>query len=221
MILEYITQVDRNLGPNKLEYLAVTDQCAAHMKNTTFLKKTKLMFCPPKFTTQLQLLDLGIIYAFMCNYRKQFISKTVAMIDGGLLQDALCMKLDISSPVHFIAEAWRLTTLPIKNCLEKCGCLVDTVCSNDDNIPTLTKDITAIVHSLLQCSFRTTEHVTMLWRFVESRVSIRCWTSSIMPEEELEQEEAAAAEVAEDKVTFLDTMKALGVAIQYMFQYDM
>jgi len=33
-----------------------------------------------------QVLDLGIIHAFKCNYKK-FIRKTVAVIDGRLLQD--------------------------------------------------------------------------------------------------------------------------------------
>lgn len=39
------------------------------------------------------------------------------------------------------------------------------------------------------------------------------------PKEESEEEDKTS--VAEDKVTFLDAMKALEVKIQYMFQSDM
>ena len=42
---------------------------------------------PANPTSQLLILDLGIIQTIKCNYRK-FIQKAVAMIDSGLLQDA-------------------------------------------------------------------------------------------------------------------------------------
>jgi hypothetical protein len=59
---------------------------------------------------------LGIIHAFKCHYRKQVIEKTVAMTDGGLLQDATHMKVDVLSAMHFIVKAWRfLTHNEIKN----------------------------------------------------------------------------------------------------------
>ena len=90
---DYITQVVRKVGAKKLENRAVIDQCAAQSQNTTFLRNTKVMFRPPKYTTQVQLLDVGIIYAFKY-YGKQLIWKTVAMLDGGLLQDTLCTKQD-------------------------------------------------------------------------------------------------------------------------------
>jgi len=53
------------VGAKKLENPAVIVWCAAHWKNTTFLRNTKVMFCPPKYTAQVQLLDMGIIYAFI------------------------------------------------------------------------------------------------------------------------------------------------------------
>jgi hypothetical protein len=42
----------------------------------------------PKFVT-------AIIHAFKCHNRKQLIQNTVAMIEEGLLQDAMQMKLDL------------------------------------------------------------------------------------------------------------------------------
>jgi hypothetical protein len=41
---------------------------------------------------------------------------TVAMIDGGLLQDAAQMKPEVLSAMHLMAEPWRLITpTTIKN----------------------------------------------------------------------------------------------------------
>jgi hypothetical protein len=60
--------------PRKI--LFFIDQCAAYPKTPNFSTTSK-MYC----TSQLAL-DLGIIHAFKCHYRKQLIQKTVAMMDG-------------------------------------------------------------------------------------------------------------------------------------------
>jgi hypothetical protein len=63
------------------------------------------------------------------------------MTDGGLLQDATQMKLDVLSAMQFIAEAWRLITPTIiKNCFVKCGFSIDHVSSNDDSAVILSED---------------------------------------------------------------------------------
>jgi hypothetical protein len=81
------------------------DHCAAHLRNTTLLCNIKAVFLPAKCMSQLQPLDMGAMHAFKCHYRKQLIQKTAAMTDGGLLQDATQMKLDVLSAICFIAEA--------------------------------------------------------------------------------------------------------------------
>jgi hypothetical protein len=88
--------------------LLFSDQCAANLKNTTFHRNIKVLFLPANGASQLQPLDLRIIHAFKSHYRKQLIQKTVAVIDGGLLQVTTQMKLDLLFKVHFRAEAWRL-----------------------------------------------------------------------------------------------------------------
>jgi hypothetical protein len=51
------------------------------------------------------------------------------------------MKLGVLSAVQFIAEAWKLATLPaIKNCFATCGFQLDHVHSNDNNALKLTED---------------------------------------------------------------------------------
>ena len=77
---------------------------------------------PARCDSQLQPIDFITIHAFKCSYRK-----TVGMIDGGLLQDASCIKVYIVlSAMHFIAETWKLLTpTALKNGCIKCGCPVD------------------------------------------------------------------------------------------------
>jgi hypothetical protein len=76
------------------------------LKNTAFLRNVKIVFFPANCTSQWnQPLDLGIIHASKCSYRKQFIPKTFAMIGGRLLRDASCMKVYVLSAVHLKAEA--------------------------------------------------------------------------------------------------------------------
>jgi hypothetical protein len=93
----------------------------------------KVLFLSANYTTQPQSLYLGIIHAFKCQYRKQLNLKTAATIDGGLLQDAAQMKLDLLFAMHLIAEPWRLITpTTIKNCFLKCGFSSDHVSSNEN-----------------------------------------------------------------------------------------
>jgi hypothetical protein len=80
--------------------------------NTMFLSSIKIVFLSTKCINQLYHSDLGIINAFNCNYRKQLIQKTVAMMDTGLLQDATHMKTGVQSAVYFIGKAWRLIATP-------------------------------------------------------------------------------------------------------------
>jgi hypothetical protein len=117
------------------------DQCTAHLKNTTFLSNIKVIFLPANRTSQLQPLSLGIICAVKCHYKKLLIWKTVAVIDGGLFQDASQMQLDVLSAMHFIPEALKLTThTTIKNSFVKCGFLVDHISSNGDSAVKLAED---------------------------------------------------------------------------------
>jgi len=63
---------------------------------------------------------MGIIHAFISQYRKQLIRKALAMINGGLLGDASKMKTNLLTALHFIAEAWRqITPTTIQNCFKK------------------------------------------------------------------------------------------------------
>jgi hypothetical protein len=86
---DYRMQIGGKAGAQNGKILPCSDQCAAYSKNT-FLTHThiRVLFLPANCISQLQLLDLGIIHAIKCSYGKNSVQKTVAMIDGRLLQDA-------------------------------------------------------------------------------------------------------------------------------------
>jgi hypothetical protein len=82
--------------------------------------------------------------------------------------------------MYFIAEAWTLITpTAIKNCFAKCDFLAHHVSINDEETSALTEDkMTDTVCNLFKCSLRSTRHLTILLRLVQSTSSTRCWTSS-------------------------------------------
>jgi hypothetical protein len=124
------------------------------------------------------------------------------MIDWGLLQDAMQMKLDVRSAVHFIAEAWRLVTL-IKNCFVKCG-FSNYVSSNDDSAMKLGEDEKDDWQSLQPLGVQFEYYTTC-----DSALKV-CGIQNV--DEMLDQHLTGPKEeeeVAEHKITFLDALKEL------------
>jgi hypothetical protein len=84
---------------------------------------------------------LGTIHAFKCHYSRKLILKTAATLDGGMLQDAAQMKLDVLFAIHIIAETWGLKTpTTIKNGFMKCHFSIDNFSNNDDSSVKLSED---------------------------------------------------------------------------------
>lgn len=70
--------------------------------------------------------------------------------------------------------------------------------------------MTGIVCNILEYSLKSRQHITVLSRFVKSKVLNTSWTTS----------EQATWRRQSDKVTFLDALKRLEVARKYMCQSD-
>jgi hypothetical protein len=194
-------------------------QCAAHLKNTTIFSNIKIVFFPANCMSQLEPAYLGIIHVFKCHYREQVIQKTVAITDGGLLQDATHMKLDVLSAMHFNAEAWRFVThIAIKNRFVRCGFSTDHASSNDGNEVKLSEDEEVDWHSLQPLGVKSEEYTC------DSALEV-CGVQNVdqvldqhltRPEEEPEEEE----KVAEHKATILDALHGLETARNYISQFD-
>lgn len=226
---EYLLHLDRQMAAKNRKILLFIDQCAAHPKNTSALKNVKVVFFPPNCTSKLQPLDLGIIHAFKCHYRKQLIRKAVAMIDGGLLEDASKLKLNILSALHFVAEAWRrISSLTIQNCFRKCGFMVGTEdTSSIEDITTLYDEENDDWIALRQTDINFSDYIT-----VDSDVNV-CEIQTVdqvledhrsdqKEEEDADDDEDDEEEAVkvEEKVTFLKALEGLEVVRRYFQQFD-
>jgi hypothetical protein len=216
---DYLIHLDRKMGGKNRKILLFIDQCAAHPKNV-FLRNIEVVFLPAHCTSTLQPLDLGIIHAFKFHYRKLLVRKTVAMVDGGLLQDATKMKLSVLHAMNFIAEAWRLITpCTIKNCFAKCGFLGCCNTSNDDSYVNLSESEENDWNSLQIYGVNFDDYVRC-----DSPVTV-CEVQTVeqiiseqlhYQEEELEEED----EVEEEKIAFIDALKGLDTVKKYICKFD-
>lgn len=77
MFESYLIQLDRKDLAESRKILLFIDQCLAHVKSTKCFSNIKITFHPTAHTTQPPL-DLRIICAFKCHYRKLLLQKTVA-----------------------------------------------------------------------------------------------------------------------------------------------
>jgi hypothetical protein len=85
----------------------------------------------------------------------------VAVIDGGLLQDAVQMKLGVLSVMPLIAEPWRLTTpTAIKNCFVKFSFLIEHISTNDNSAMKLGEGEDDDRHSLLPLGVQSEDYPT-------------------------------------------------------------
>jgi DDE superfamily endonuclease. len=208
------------MGAKNWKILCFIVEYPAHWKNTTFLRNINVAFFWANCTSQLQSLDLGIINVLKCIYKKQFIWKTIAMIVSELFQDILCMKLYILSGMRFVAKAWRLVTpITLNSFCAKRDFPVDHIYSSDIMHRSLRKikQWLTKVCKFLEWSLRTTWHMTVLLRYVESFVDQLLDWQVIRTEEESEEKND---KVAEDKVTFLDALKGPEVIRKYMHESD-
>jgi hypothetical protein len=85
---KFLVQLQCQTGAKNRKIFLVIYQCAAHSRDTTALKNIKVIFFPPNCTSCLQPLDMGIIHAFICQYRKELMWKAVTMIYRELCGDA-------------------------------------------------------------------------------------------------------------------------------------
>jgi hypothetical protein len=85
---EFLVQLVHQMEANTKKILLFIDQYVAHPRDTTVLKNIRVMLFPPNCTSHLQPVDMGIIHAFQCQYKRHLKWRTVAMIDGELFGDA-------------------------------------------------------------------------------------------------------------------------------------
>jgi len=71
----FLHSLDAQMGVQNRQIVLFVDNCAAHPKDTSFLRNVKVVRYPAKCTTTLQPLDLGIIHSLNAYYRKRLFGK--------------------------------------------------------------------------------------------------------------------------------------------------
>ena len=101
------------------------------------LKNIKLIVLPKCTTSRLQPLDVGIITAFKCKYRKRLLKYVIPRIDEGKNASEIIQDVNIAKAIHWLQVAWGdVSTETIINCFQKCGFGQESVNSitNDNEI---------------------------------------------------------------------------------------
>jgi hypothetical protein len=125
------------MGTQNRNILLFVDNCAAHPKDTSFLRNVKVIRYPANCTSVLQPLDLGVIKCYKL-YRKRLVQTAVCLMDAG--KDTK-KNINVLEVLHYtVAALQQVTQQTIKNCFRKAGYLQgqssgnsDVVLTNDDD----------------------------------------------------------------------------------------
>ncbi|XP_021920213.1 tigger transposable element-derived protein 6-like [Zootermopsis nevadensis] len=128
----FLSSLDASMGAQGRKILLFVDNCAAHPKDTTFLRNVKVVQYPANCTSVLQPLDLGIIKSFKQLYRKRLMQTAVCALDAG---KDVNMKIDVLQAIHFTVAAWRHVSQPtVLNCFHKGGYGCELRTEADSNV---------------------------------------------------------------------------------------
>ena len=72
-----------NLEAQNRQIILFVDNCAAHPKDTSFLRNVKVVRYPANCTSMLQPLDLGIIHSLKAYYRKRLVQTSLCLMESG------------------------------------------------------------------------------------------------------------------------------------------
>ncbi|CAH8477968.1 unnamed protein product [Dicrocoelium dendriticum] len=123
---EWVKDWDTELQRQSRKVLLLLDNCAAH-SNLDFLKNIQMEFLPPKTTSLIQPMDMGIIKNLKTFYRSRLVNYILESIEEGLLTSSstageISAKLNILQAVTFVAESWRkMSSATLRNCFSHCG----------------------------------------------------------------------------------------------------
>jgi hypothetical protein len=95
------------------------DNCAAHPKDTSFLRNVELIRYPANCTSVLQPLDLGVIKCYKQLYGKRLMQTAVCLMDAG---KGMEKKINMLEALHYtVAALQHVTQQTIENCFRKAG----------------------------------------------------------------------------------------------------
>jgi hypothetical protein len=109
--------LDAQMGVQNRQIILFVDNCAAHSKDTSFLRNVKVVQYPANCTSTLQPLDLGIIHSSNAYYRRCLVQTSICLLELGKE-----VKKKINILMHYIMAAWQqVSQQTIQNCFHKAG----------------------------------------------------------------------------------------------------
>jgi hypothetical protein len=135
IVSSFLRSLDASMGAQNR---TIVDNCAAHPKDTSFLRNVKVIRYPANCTSVLQPLDLGVLKRYKQLYRKRLVQTAVCLMDAG--KDTT-KKINVLEALHYtVAALQQVTQQTIENCFRKAGCVQgqssgdsDVVLTNDDD----------------------------------------------------------------------------------------
>jgi hypothetical protein len=115
----FLHTLDAQMGAQNRQIILFVDNCAAHPKDTSFLRNVKVVRYPANCTSTLQPLDLGIIHSLKAYYRKRLVQTYICRMESG---KEVKKKINVFEAMHYIIAAWRqVSQQTIQNCFRKAG----------------------------------------------------------------------------------------------------
>jgi hypothetical protein len=131
----FLLSLDASMGAQKRNIFLFVDNCAAHPKDTSFLRNVKVIRYPANCTSVLQPLDLGVIKYYKQLYRKCLVQTAVCLMDAGKYMKK---KINMLEALHYIVAALQQVTQQTIENFRKAGYVQGQ--SSDDSDFVLTKD---------------------------------------------------------------------------------
>jgi hypothetical protein len=111
--------LDAQMGAQHRQIILFVDNCAAHSKDTSFLRNVKVVRYPANCTSTLQPLDLRIIHNLKVYYRKSLVQTSICLMESG---KKVKKKINVLQAMHYIRAAWQQAShQTIQNCFRKAG----------------------------------------------------------------------------------------------------
>ena len=124
---------NRKLKSECRSVLLFLENAPYHPSNLSF-SDIKDIFLPKNATSQLQLLNAGIIQSFKVRYRKLLLKIVISMVDKQTTAAEIAKEVDILKAIRWIQEAWdSVSEDTIHKCIQNCGFTDDTCGEVDTN----------------------------------------------------------------------------------------
>src|SRR5215510_14337326 len=115
----FLHSLDAQMGVQNRQIILFVDNCAAHPKDTPFLRNVTVVRYPEKCTSTPQPLDLGIIHSLKAYCRKRLVQTSICLMES---RKEVKKKINIFEAMHYIMAAWQqMNQQTIQNCFRKPG----------------------------------------------------------------------------------------------------